>query len=103
MPWILPLEAAHSVHSEARAGALLEIADMDARPPRHRFGGGKARAERRHVLGAFLQRIPGGDQPPNLVQAKRTHRLMADVPVPAVGRIERAAEKADARHALPLA
>ena len=64
-------------------------------PPRR----GEPRFERRHVLRAFLQRIAGRDQPPHLVEAERAHRLEADVPVPAMRRIERAAEETDARHA----
>ena len=38
----------------------------------------------------------GADQPPDLVQAQPLERLQADLAVAVVGRIERAAEQADA-------
>src|SRR6185437_15125357 len=100
---IAPLQPPDRVDGEAGALANLEIADPDPRPARHVLGRGQARLERRHVGRALLQRIAGRDQPPDLVEAERAHRLEADVPMPAMRRVERAAEETDAGHGCQLA
>src|SRR4051794_16603419 len=97
------LQLADRVDGVSRAGLPLEVADDDpgaARSLPRRF---HARLERRHVLGALLERIAGRYQPPDLVEAKCAHGGKADAPVPAMRRIKGAAEEADARHARALA
>src|SRR6478672_12746270 len=96
---VAALQKPHRIDREARAVSLLEVADPDAGPARHPPCGSKARFKRRHVLRAFLQRVAGRNEPPHLVEAEGAHRLQADVPMPPVRRVERAAEETDARHA----
>lgn len=101
--WINAPEAPYRIDRITGPFALLEIADPDARVSRHPGGGREPAFERRHILGAFLQGIARGDQPPHLVEPESLRRREADPPVRPVRRVERAAEEADARHARQLA
>src|SRR5947209_15015448 len=92
------LQPAHGVDGETRALALLEIADENAGTLCHALGGSEPSVERRHVLRPSFQRIARRDQPPHLVETERAQGLETDVSVPAMGRVERAAEETDARH-----
>ena len=74
-----------------------------AAPRAARSAEAKPGLERRHVGRALLERVAGRDQPPDLVEPERAHRGKADMPVPAMRRVERPAEETDARHALELA
>lgn len=100
---VAPLQPPHRIDGEARSFPPLEVADADRRahrqPSRRRSAGG----ERRHVLCPLLERVTGGNQPPDLVQAEGLDGVKADAPMPGVGRVEGAAEEADARHRPPLA
>lgn len=86
------------VDGKARAFASLEVADADRRSARQRLGRGEPRLQRRHVLRRRLERVAGRDQPPHLVEAQRLGRVDADLPVPAMGGVEGAAEEAGKRH-----
>src|SRR5687768_14515259 len=95
--WVPADQLAKRVDGEARPEPRLEIADPDWGSPRHLPGGRKPRLERCHAF-VGLERIAGRDQPPHLVEAERVERSEADPAMPAVRRIERAAEKSDALH-----
>ncbi len=58
-------------------------------------------AERRHAV-LWLQRVAGGDQQPDLIEPQFLARDLDDMAMPGVRRIERTAEKTDAR-AAPIA
>ena len=97
---VLRVAADQSVQGvDGKTGALpgLEIADPDRRSPRHSPRRGKPRFERGHALGG-LERVARRNQPPHFVEAERVQCRKADPAMPAVRRIERAAEKSDARH-----
>src|SRR6185503_9004318 len=57
---------------------------------------GEAILQRRHA-NAGLQRILRRDQPPHIIEAELFQRHLADMQMTLMGRIERAAEKADAQ------
>jgi hypothetical protein len=103
MPRIAALQLANRFNGVATPHCPLEIADPDSGAA----GGPKSRSEaafeRSHVPGTFLEWIAGRDQPPDFVQSKHSQGFAADVPVPAVRRIERSSKKADARHERQLA
>ena len=91
---IHPQERAQRFRRVARAELLLDPGDRHARmidnPPRF-F---EAQVERRWP--SRLQRIAGRHQPPHSIETKPPHRLLRDMHMPRVGRIERPAQKADA-------
>lgn len=76
---------------------LLDRGDPDRRMPRHHPRRCHARPKRRHPR-LVLQRIAGRDEPPHLVEPERPQRMERQPPMPAMRRIERAAEKTDAFH-----
>src|SRR3954463_4878657 len=92
--WITLLQPAHGIDGVACTLPRLEVAGADSGAARLVLGRSEARVERGHVLRTFLQRIAGRNQPPHFVQAERAHRPQADMPMPAVRRVERAAEEA---------
>src|SRR4051812_10951923 len=100
---IATAEPSQGVDGEACTSASLEIADADPRVVRHRNGSGKAGFEWRHIPGALLERIARRNEPPDFIEVQGTKRLQADVPMPPVRRVERAAKEADARHTPALA
>ena len=95
---IAALQFLQGVDRISGAGAQFEVAGPDRSSSRHSPRRSEPGVIGRHILAALLERIARRDQPPYLVEAERTNGLKADPPVPAVGRIERTAEKADARH-----
>ena len=78
----------------ACADLRLEARDHDARMVSQRMGGRHACAKGRQTI-VFLERIAGGHQPPDLVEAEPGERDGADEPMPLMGRIEGPAEEAD--------
>jgi hypothetical protein len=82
------LQLAHGVEGKARSMTLLEIADPDRRAPGKASSCGKSRFKRRHVLGALLQRIARGHEPPQLVQLQSLHGVEADTAVSPMSRVE---------------
>lgn len=74
---------------------LLDGGRPDRRMPRHRPRGGEPGLEWRHAR-LVLQRIAGRDHPPYFVEIQRAQGVQRQPPVPAMRRIERAAEKTDA-------
>src|SRR5438128_397950 len=92
------LEQLNGVDRIARPLAPFEIADPDRSATRRLLGRGEASVKRSHVAGVFLERIAGRDQPPHLVEPERAPGGKAHSPMPAMGRVERAAEETDARH-----
>jgi hypothetical protein len=97
-----PLERSKRVDGVARARALFEITDPNGCQAGHCPSRSQARRIWRHALGR-LERIARRDQPPQLVEAKRINCRKAELAVPAMGRVEGAAEEADALHVDPLA
>jgi hypothetical protein len=97
------LQFPHRINGVACPSAGFEVADADGGAARLLFGRRETGFEGRHILSALLERVARRDQPPDLVEPEFAHGGQADVPVPAMRRIERAAEEADARHARQLA
>ena len=73
----------------------LDPAGNNAPPVRETPSAVQAFCERRHATGGF-QRIAGRDQEPNLVQTKVPTRQIRHMPMPGVGRIERAPQQSHA-------
>ena len=90
-----PLQRLHRVERVARAQQQLGRVDADARMVGDLAGTGHARRQRLHAVAA-LQRVLRRDQPPHFVEAEALQRLQADVPMAGMGRVERAAQQADA-------
>ena len=74
----------------------LDVGDMDRGMMRHIAGTLHALGKRRHALHG-LERVLRRYEPPHLVQFKPAHGHQADMPVALMGRVERAAEQADAQ------
>ena len=91
------------IYRIAAALAKFEIADADRSATSHERGGRKARLKIGHILRALLQGVARRYQPPHFVEPERSHCLETDPPVGPMRRVEGAAKKADARHALALA
>src|SRR5216684_1278595 len=89
------LEDAQRVGGIARTQPRLDIGDLDARIVDDGCGGSDALDQRGHAAHR-LQRVLRRDEPPDLVEAEAAQRLAADMQMAAVGRVERAAEQADA-------
>jgi hypothetical protein len=94
-PGPAPHERAQRIDCVARAQIALDRGDSNRRAPRLRPGRGEAGMERGHGL-AVLERIAGRDKPPHLVEAERVAGEQRYAPVSAMGRVEAAAEQADA-------
>ena len=86
----------HRIHGIARAQPLLNRADPNRGMPRHPYRRCIADGERRHIARLVFQRIARGDEPPHLIQIKRRQRRQTDRPMPAMRRIKRSAQYADA-------
>jgi hypothetical protein len=72
----------------------LDAGDMDIGRMAHQPGAGKAHRE---GIGFRFQGIAGRDQPPDLIQFQRPARHFADIKMAGMGRIETAAQQADAK------
>ena len=95
--WIALLESADGVDRVAGPCADFEVGHADRSAAGHCLRRSITRFIGCHALCGF-QRIAGRDEPPHLVEAKRADRGQADPPMPPMGRIERAPEKANALH-----
>jgi hypothetical protein len=78
----------------ARAEPRLDAGDLDAGVVGDLGGKRHALGERRHA-GLVLQRILRRDEPPDLVEIEEMERQEADMPMPAMSGVERAAEQPD--------
>ena len=94
-------EQRQGVGGVARAELRFDAGRDHAAAVGHAPGRGEARREGRHAAGR-LQRVAGRDQEPDLVEAERCQGPLRHVPVPFMGRVEAAAEQADAG-AAPIA
>ena len=83
----------HRVGRGARAQPRLQRGDLHPRVPHHRPRPRHPVGHRRRL--PRLQRVAGGDQPPDLIQPKPLHRLARDMGMPLMRRIERPAQQAD--------
>lgn len=100
--WIAADEGAEGVDRVARAKLPLDGGDANGKPSCHFPGRGDARFERCH-LRRLLERIAGRNEPPDLIKAKRADRMNADPAMPAMRRVEGAAQEAGEGHAERIA
>src|SRR5579872_2167946 len=89
------LQGPQRVTREGRTEPAFDVQDTDARVADRGACVGQPPRRRRHVFGR-LERILRRHQPPHLVEPEPPQRLKAQLYVAAMGRIERAAEQADA-------
>ena len=90
-----PAQRPHGVERVARAEQQFGRIDPDAGMTGELARARHAGRQRLHAVVA-LQRVLRRDQPPDLVEAEPPQRLEADVAMAFMGRIERAAQEADA-------
>jgi len=89
-------QPAQGLRGVAGAELALDRGDADRGAAGLGLGRGEAGGKRRHARFG-LERVSGGDQPPDLVQPQCPQRREADSPVRAMGGVERAAEEAGFR------
>ena len=87
-----------SVHRIGTAQLTLDGGHPDRQTARYPLCGGEARRQRCHVLSRF-ERVARRDEPPDLIEAEQPSSVQAHPAMAAMGRVERAAEQADAGHA----